>query len=87
MQERRRIHRTRMHKAAKLFGHACTADCVVQDISAYGARLVLVSTASIPGTFDLSFDGARTLRSCGVVWRSPMEVGVQFQDPTFPAAA
>jgi len=66
MQERRRIHRTRIFKAAKLFGHASTADCVVWDISARGARLVLVSTAGFPGTFDLSFDSARTLRSCRV---------------------
>jgi hypothetical protein len=86
MQERRRIHRTRVFKAAKVFGHACTADCDVQDISAQGARLVLVSTARIPETFDLSFDGARTLRSCRVVWRSAMEVGVQFQENTARAA-
>ena len=87
MQERRRIHRTRVFKAAKLFGHACTTDCVVWDISAVGARLVLVSTAAIPGTFDLSFDSARTLRACRVVWRSPMEIGVQFEDGTFRSAA
>jgi hypothetical protein len=87
MQERRHIHRTRVLKAAKLFGHVCTADCLVQDISADGARLVLASTASIPGTFDLSFDSARTLRSCRVVWRSPMEIGVQFQEGAVPTAA
>jgi PilZ domain len=87
MQERRRIHRTRVFKAAKLFGPACAADCVVWDISAVGARLVLASTAAIPGTFDLSFDGARTLRACRVVWRSPMEIGVQFQEGAFRGAA
>lgn len=87
MQERRHIHRTRVFKAAKLFGDACTADCLVQDISVDGARLVLVSTASIPDTIDLSFDGARTLRSCRVVWRSPMEIGVQFHESAFSAAA
>jgi PilZ domain len=87
MQERRHTHRTRLLKAAKLFGQACTADCIVQDISVHGARLVMVSTASIPGTFDLSFDGALTLRSCRVVWRSPMEIGVQFQEHEYPAAA
>jgi hypothetical protein len=87
MQERRRIHRTRVFKAAKLFGQACSTDCVVQDISVLGARLVMVSTAAIPGTFDLSFDSARTLRACRVVWRSPMEIGVQFQEGRFRAAA
>jgi hypothetical protein len=87
MQERRQVHRTRVFKAAKLFGHACTADCIVRDISGHGARLVFVSTASIPGTFDLSFDSARTLRSCRVVWRSPMEIGVQFQEGAFRSAA
>jgi hypothetical protein len=87
MQERRRIHRTRVFKAAKLFGHDCTADCVVWDISTYGARVVLVSTACIPSTFDLTFDGARTLRSCRVVWRSQMEIGVKFQEGAFHVAA
>jgi len=87
MQERRRIHRTRVFKAAKLFGQACTTDCVVQDISVLGARLVMVSTAAVPGTFDLSFDSARTLRPCRVVWRSPMEIGIQFEDGTFRSAA
>jgi hypothetical protein len=87
MQERRRILRTRVFKAAKLFGHACTTDCVVWDISALGARLVLVSTAAVPGTFDLSFDSARTLRPCRVVWRSPMEIGVQFQEGGLRTAA
>jgi hypothetical protein len=80
MQERRHIHRTRVFKAAKLFGQACIADCVVRDITANGARLALVSTVCIPGTFDLSFDGARTLRSCRVVWCRPREIGVQFQE-------
>ena len=87
MQERRHIHRTRVFKAAKLFGRAYSADCVVRDISAHGARLVLVSTACITEPFDLSFDGARTLRSCQVVWRGPTEIGVQFQEGTFRAAA
>jgi hypothetical protein len=87
MQERRRIHRTRVFKAARLFGRAYTADCVVRDISAHGARLVLVSTACTPDSFDLSFDAARTLRFCQIVWRSPMEIGVQFQEGTFRAAA
>lgn len=87
MQERRRIHRKRVFKAAKLFGDACGADCVVWDISTLGARLVLASTAAIPGTFDLSFDSARTLRACRVIWRSPMEIGIQFEDGTFRSAA
>jgi hypothetical protein len=83
MQERRRIHRTRVFKAAKLFGRAYAADCIVQDICAHGARLVLISTLCIPDTFDLSFDSARTLRFCRVVWRSPMEMGVQFTEGGF----
>jgi hypothetical protein len=87
MQERRRIHRTQVFKAAKLFGHACAVDCVVRDISALGARLVLMSTAAVPGEFDLSFDSARTLRACRVIWRSPMEIGVQFKGGAFRAAA
>ena len=80
MQERRHIHRTRVLKAAKLFGHACTADCVVLDIFAHGARIALASTSCITDTVDLSLDSGRTLRSCRVVWRSPMEIESNFKN-------
>jgi hypothetical protein len=87
MQERRRHYRTPVFKTAKLFSRAYLGDCVVRDISVGGARLAMLSTRSVPDTFDLSFDSARTLRTCRVVWRTPTEIGLQFQNGSFRSAA
>jgi len=85
MRERRNYRRTHIYKDAKLFGSGHLADCVVREISAGGARLLMVSTKPLPEAFDLSFDAARTLRSCRVVWRTATEIGLQFQDRSFRA--
>ena len=88
MDERRLHSRTRIFKAAKIVSAGHLDDCVVRDISAAGARLVMVSTSDIPDIFDLSFDRARTLRRCRVVWRTTMEIGLQFERDSFrPAPA
>jgi hypothetical protein len=86
MQECRRYPRTRIFKAAKVFGQAQLADCVVRDITACGARLVMVSTRSVSDKFDLSFDGARTLRACRVIWRTATDIGLQFSEASFRSA-
>ena len=79
MQDRRLHSRTRVFKVARLFGATHFDDCVVRDISTAGARLTMVSATSVPDTFELSFDGARTLRPCRVAWRTATEIGLQFQ--------
>lgn len=87
MQERRRVRRTRVYKCAKISLNGSLRDCVVRDISSFGARLALVSTAYIPDKISLTFDGAHTLRACRVAWRSPTEIGVEFCEPSFRSAA
>jgi len=87
MQERRNLLRTKVFKAARLFGRTKLGDGIVRDISANGARLEMVSTSSIPGTFDLSFDDGRTLRFCRVIWRKTTELGLHFAQGAFRAAA
>jgi len=52
---------------------------MVRDISALGACLALSRITGNPDFFDLTFDAARTLRKCRVVWRSESEIGVEFQ--------
>ena len=80
MHDERRLHpRTRIFRAAQLFGPAHLCHCIVRDISMGGAGLIMSNTSSIPDTFDLSFDGARTLRPCRVVWRTTTEIGLQFE--------
>jgi len=87
MHERRRARRTKVYKCAKISSNGSLRDCVVRDISALGARLALVSTAFIADDIALTFDDAHTLRACRVAWRSATEIGVEFREPSFRAAA
>jgi PilZ domain-containing protein len=87
MRERRRVRRTQVFKSAKITMNGSYRDCIVRDISSLGARLAFVSTAYIPENFSLTFDAARTLRTCRVAWRSSTEVGVEFQEGSFHSAA
>jgi|SRR5580693_1957845 hypothetical protein len=81
MLERRRITRTRIFAPAQVIPSrlllAC--ECTVRDITSFGARLEFRKTAVLPYVFDLTFDSARTLRACHIVWRTPNEIGVSFQ--------
>lgn len=52
--------------------------CIVRDISAAGARLLLPEAASVPESFDLSLDPRGDRWACRVVWRQAGEVGVAF---------
>jgi hypothetical protein len=87
MPERRRVRRTNVFKSAKIISMQSSRDCIVRDISTLGARLALISTAYVPDNFDLTFDAARTLRGCRVVWRTETQVGVEFNEGTFRPAA
>ena len=87
MHERRRVKRIPVFKSAKVVFNDALRDCVVRDISSLGAKLAFVSTAYLPDNFSLTFDSARTLRSCRVAWRTGTEIGVEFQDSTFRSAA
>ena len=79
MFERRRVHRTKIFKAATLILAGClTVDGIVRDLSNHGACLQLASTAGLPDEFDLTFDAGRTLRRCHIVWQSACNVGVRF---------
>jgi len=86
MYERRLRPRTRTFKVAQLFGQAWQGRCVVRNVSTAGAGLALESTRSVPDTFDLSFDGGRTLRPCRVLWRTAREIGFEFQGSSFSSA-
>jgi PilZ domain len=79
MQERRRVPRTPVCMAAKVFGGESGIFCTVRDISTLGARLEFPTTALLPDQFELAFDVARTIRLCRVAWRTSTEVGVEFR--------
>ena len=53
--------------------------CVVQDMSASGAKITIEDTNSLPGWLRLAFSrDARTGRNCEVVWRRGKSAGVKF---------
>jgi hypothetical protein len=56
-------------------------NCVVRNFSSIGARLEVPFPASLPDTFDLVFEDARSTLSCRVKWRKDRDIGVEFQLP------
>lgn len=81
MLERRRVRRTRILKpAAVIAGHRSphVYECLVRDVTSFGARIELTSTALLPNIFELTFDSFRTMRGCHVIWRTTSQVGVEF---------
>jgi hypothetical protein len=81
MVERRRIARTRIFAPAIVIPSqgSLLRDCSVRDITSLGARLEFAETPVLPTDFALTFDCARTLRRCRLVWRIANEVGVTFE--------
>ena len=83
MLERRRITRTRIFAPAIIIPSrlSLACECIVRDITSFGALLEFQETAVLPNVFDLTFNSARTLRACHIVWRTPNEMGVRFSIP------
>jgi len=80
MEERRRAHRQRTLKAARIMidPNASGLDCIVRNLSPYGA-LLLVSSLAVPDRFELLFSANRTRHECRVAWRAMDRVGVEFK--------
>ncbi|MBW8298737.1 MAG: PilZ domain-containing protein [Hydrogenophaga sp.] len=79
MDERRTATRLRALKAARIVlpGGYSTFDCMVRNLSAAGAKLVLEQTFDVPDAFQLNFEDG-SVRQCTVKWRNPKELGVAF---------
>ena len=62
-----------------LEGGFAARPCMVQDMSATGAKVTIDDTNSLPAKLRLAFSrDARTGRACEVVWRRGKSVGVKF---------
>jgi len=62
-----------------LDGGFAARQCVVQDMSASGAKISIDDPNALPATMRLAFSrDARTGRPCQVVWRRGNSVGVKF---------
>lgn len=80
---RRRAPRMRTLKGAQIVVPAGTSiRCTVRNISETGACLQLHSAVFLSHTFDLTFDDPDwSRRSCRVVWRDALLLGVEFTTP------
>src|ERR1044072_8251573 len=63
-------------------------DCLIRDISPYGARLIFSDSVSTPDVLDLYIPQKEQTLRVHVIWRQGQEVGVAFAQATHmePAA-
>ena len=52
--------------------------CIVRDLTKVGARIEVPSDFDVPETFNMTFDGGRSIRPCRLLWRSLNELAVEF---------
>jgi hypothetical protein len=79
MLERRKIQRTFvMTRARIILEDSSSIDCTVRDLNIAGAGILGAPISGISDRFDLTFDGARSLRPCRLVWRKHDRMGVEF---------
>jgi hypothetical protein len=78
---KKRDTRKSMHQPGwiTLEGGFAARQCVVQNLSATGAKVTIDDPNSLPAKLRLAFSrDARTGRSCEVVWRRGKSVGIKF---------
>src|SRR5258708_13171133 len=78
--ERRRIARQKSFLRGMIYfnNRRNVVDCLIRDISPYGARLIFSDAVTTPDVLDLYIpQKEQTLRS-HVIWRHGQEVGVAF---------
>ena len=83
MRERRKLARAQVQVTAQLIidPHAMV-DCTVRDLTSSGAGIDTGDALPIfPNNFVLTFDHARTLRQCRLVWHKQNRLGLQFVEP------
>ena len=78
---KKREARRSLHQAGWITfdGGFAARPCVVQDMSASGAKIVIEDSNTLPGRLRLAFSrDARTGRNCEVVWRKGKSAGIKF---------
>ena len=80
MDDQRRVKRTQMLKPGKIVtaDSAAMIDCVVCDLTNFGAGLRISPGDSVPDCFELIFDSRLFSRNCQVRWRQNERLGVEF---------
>ncbi|SDQ94689.1 PilZ domain-containing protein [Pseudovibrio sp. Tun.PSC04-5.I4] len=78
--DRRRIHRRRTLKEGRIVfaSQSMIFDCIIRDLSDYGARVKLETTIDIPDEFMLYLVHLRQRVKAEVRWRTADTLGVEF---------
>src|SRR4051795_9751840 len=89
--ERRRIARQKsfLRGAIHFNNRRTVVDCLIRDISPYGARLIFSDAVTTPDVLELYIPQKEQTLRAHVIWRHGQEVGVAFAQATQvePAAA
>ena len=76
--DKRRAPRQRTYKGGSIPLPIGTVDCVIRNISAGGALLELKGPALVPSHFHLIIKPTNVRRSCEVMRRDGLNLGVRF---------
>lgn len=87
--ERRRTARQKSFLRGMIYfnNRRNAVDCLIRDISTYGARLVFSDAVTIPDVLDLYIPQKEQTLRIHVIWRHGQEVGVAFPQATQMDAA
>lgn len=82
MEERRKVprHKSLLRGRVYFNNRNSTAECLVRDISAQGARLIFADEVMIPDIVDLYIPHKDQTFRAQVVWRNADESGIAFAD-------
>lgn len=87
--ERRSANRQKVYLGAKVSTgvHFEPLDCVVRNLTADGAYMVLSGNARLPDTFRLAIPAKECILHARIVWRAGGSFGVYFDGFEFGAIA
>jgi hypothetical protein len=78
--ERRRVARQKSFLRGMVYfnNRRSVADCLIRDISPFGARLMFADTVTTPDLLDLYIPQREQTLRAQVIWRIGRDVGVAF---------
>ncbi|MFT3940258.1 PilZ domain-containing protein [Rhodopseudomonas sp.] len=78
--EKRIMPRQRVFKGGLIEFSGGALDCVIRNLSSTGAALEVESPIGVPDQFILVFKADKCSRSCRVIWKAKLRIGVAFCD-------
>jgi hypothetical protein len=88
MPDRRKLARAQVQAAAQLIIDLnSVVECTVRDLTSAGAGIeTFDERTAFPHDLALTFDHARTIRHCRLVWQERNRLGIRFVEPGLQTA-